>query len=203
MLDGLWSGNVGLVGVGLFVAVGSLLPVLPTGALVAATSVLALDADQPVVALVGVLAAATIGAFVGDAALLMIGEVVGGPFLHRLASKTDPERLARARRELAEHELGVLVVSRLLPAGRIPVIVAAVMVSFPARRFAAGNVIAVVVWALCYMVVGTIGAAIFPALWEGVAAAVALVAALALAPTLWRHAREHHRRASGRGAGGP
>lgn len=197
MLGGLLDGTVGLFGLGVFIAVGSLLPVLPTGAAVAATSVVALASDDPALGLAGVFFASTIGAFVGDATLLMISEVVGGPFLHRLADRTDPAKLARAERELADHELSVLVVSRLLPAGRIPVIVAAVLVSFPVRRFAAGNVIAVIVWALCYMVLGTLGAAIFPTLWEGVAAAVALVALTALAPTLWRHARDHHRRTAG------
>jgi membrane protein DedA with SNARE-associated domain len=201
-VDTLASGNVGLVGLGLFVAVGSLVPVLPTGALVAATSVVALAADEPVLGLVGVFVAAALGAFVGDAVLLVLGEVVGGPFLHRMAGKADPEKLALAQRELADHELGVLVVSRLLPAGRIPVLVACVLVSFPLRRFAAGNVLAVAVWASCYMVVGTIGAAIFPSLWEGVVAAVALVALVALAPTLWHHARDHHRRSTS-GAGRP
>lgn len=201
-VDTLASGNIGLVGLGLFVAIGSLVPVLPTGALVAATSVVALDADEPVLGLIGVFVAAALGAFVGDAVLLVLGEVVGGPFLHRMARKADPEKLALAQRELADHELGVLVVSRLLPAGRIPVLVACVLVSFPLRRFAGGNVVAVGVWASCYMIVGTIGAAIFPSLWEGVAAAVALVALLALVPTLWRHAREHHRRSTS-GAGRP
>lgn len=181
--------HVGLVGLALFIAVGSLLPVLPTGALCSATAAVALHSDQPVLNLVLVLVVSSAGAFVGDATLYELSRLLGGPMLHRLATRADPERLAAAQHGLGDHNVGVLVVSRLLPAGRIPVVVASVLVDLPWRRFLLGNVVAVVVWAVIYMTIGTLGAAIFPELWEGVLSAVVLVSLISGGPMLWRHLR--------------
>ena len=181
--------HVGLVGLALFIAVGSLLPVLPTGALVSATAAVALHSDQPVLNLVLVLVIASAGAFVGDATLYELSRLLGGPMLHRLATRADPDRLAAAQHGLADHNVGVLVVSRLLPAGRIPVVVASVLVDLPWRRFLLGNTVAVVVWSAIYMTIGTLGAAIFPELWEGVLAAVLAVSLVSGGPMLWRHLR--------------
>lgn len=181
--------HVGFVGLALLIAVGSLVPVLPTGALVAAVAAVALRSDQPVLELASVLLFAAGGAFVGDAVLYELGRWLGGPMLHRLAARADPDRLAAAQHGLGDHNVGVLVVSRLLPAGRIPVLVASVLVDLPWRRFLTGNAVAVVVWAASYMVVGTAGAAVFPQVWEGVLAAVVLVSLVSGAPMLWRRLR--------------
>jgi membrane protein DedA with SNARE-associated domain len=191
-LDGLT--HVGLIGLAVLIAAGSLVPVLPTGALVAAVAAVALRSDEPVLNLASVLLFAAAGAFAGDAVLYELGRLLGGPMLHRLASRADPERLATAQHGLGDHNLGVLVVSRLLPAGRIPVLVASVLVDLPWRRFLAGNAVAVVVWALSYMVVGTVGASIFPQVWEGVLAAVVLVSLISGGPMLWRRLRHRQPR---------
>lgn len=198
--------QIGLVGLALAIALGSLLPVLPTGALVAAVSAFALHAETPAISLaaVGVFAAA--GAFAGDATLYELARLLGGPMLHRLATRADPDRLAAAQHRLADHNVGVLVVSRLLPAGRIPVVVASVLVDLPWRRFLVGNAVAVIVWAAAYMVIGTIGAAIFGEVWEGVLAAILLVSLVSGAPSAWhwaRQRREHHRDHAGSARGEP
>lgn len=181
--------HVGLVGLAVLIALGSLVPVLPTGALLSATAAVALHSDQPVLDLVLVLMVASVGAFVGDATLYELSRLLGGPMLHRLATHADPDRLAAAQHRLGDHNVGVLVVSRLLPAGRIPVVVASVLVDLPWRRYLAGNTVAVVVWAASYMAIGTVGAAIFPELWQGVLAAVVLVSLISGAPMVWRHVR--------------
>lgn len=205
-VDSVVGGHLGLAALALFIAVGSLVPVLPTGALVSATTAAAATSDTPVLSLVGVFAAASAGAFVGDVTLYAVGRSAGGPALHRLSRRADPARLVEAQHRLSDHSIGVLTISRLLPAGRIPVLVASVVVDLPWRRFLAGNVVAVLAWSAVYMVIGTLGAAIFPSTWQAVLAAVVIVSVVAWAPAAWRHLRPHlphHLHVGHRDAAGP
>jgi membrane protein DedA with SNARE-associated domain len=68
-------------------------------------------------------------------------------------------------------------VSRLIPAGRIPMLLAAAVVGISWRRFATANITACVLWSAMYAVVGVIGGAIFPEPWQGIVAAIILVLA--------------------------
>ncbi len=83
----------------------------------------------------------------------------------------------------------VLVLSRMVPAGRIPVMLACLLAKWPVRRFARGDVPACLAWAATYQLIGVLGGSLFAEPWEGVVAAVALTLAISAAPSVWRRIR--------------
>jgi len=84
------------------------------------------------------------------------------------------------------------VLSRLVPAGRIPVMLACLMAKMPLRRFARGDIPACLAWTVTYQLIGILGGSLFEEPWEGVAVAVALTVLLSLAPSAWRKVRRAH-----------
>lgn len=174
----------------LLVVLGSLVPVVPTGALVSGAAVVAFHQTEPV-SLAVVFGVAALAAFLGDAALYWLGlrgvrSRGGSRWLHRLQSRVDGETLARAERQLDEHGAAVLVLSRLVPAGRLPVMVACLLGEMPLRRFVRADIVACLAWAAAYQVIGILGGSLFPEPWQGVALAVGLTFAIAAYPTVRR-----------------
>ncbi|MFC7221415.1 DedA family protein [Streptomyces polyrhachis] len=169
---------------------GSLVPVIPTGTVVATTTVVALhDHDPAGLVLIFVLAA--LAAFLGDTLLYWLGARGartdhGSRLMRRLTKRVAPEHVAEARKKLRKHTIPVLILSRLMPAGRIPVMVACLLAHMPLRRFMRGNAPACLAWAGLYQLIGIGGGALFPEPWEGVAAAIALTLLIAAAPSLWQ-----------------
>jgi membrane protein DedA with SNARE-associated domain len=177
----------------LLVLFGALVPVIPTGALVSSAAVVAFHQTAPF-ALALVFVTASLAAFLGDAALYWLGRrgmgsKNGSRWLAAIRARAPEERLAQAQGKLAEHGVAVLVLSRLVPAGRIPVMLACLMAEWPLRRFARGNLPACLAWAATYQVIGILGGSLFPEPWEGVVAAVALTVVIGLVPSLWRRVR--------------
>lgn len=178
----------------LLVVVGSLVPVVPTGALVSGASVVALHHSAPAPSLAAVFAVAAGAAFLGDITLYWLGRRgvdsnKGSRWLRRLREHSAPERLAQARDRLVEHGVAVLVLSRLIPAGRIPVMLACLLNRMPLRDFVRGSLPACLTWAVTYGLIGILGGSLFPEPWEGVAAAVALTLAVSAVPRMWRRLR--------------
>ncbi|MEU3614555.1 VTT domain-containing protein [Streptomyces sp. NPDC006872] len=177
----------------LLVLIGALVPVVPTGALVSSASVVAFHQTAPF-ALALVFVTASLAAFCGDAALYWLGRRGmrsrnGSRWLEAIRSRAPEERLTQAQEKLAEHGTAVLVLSRLVPAGRIPVMLACLMAQWPLRRFVRGNFPACLAWALTYQLIGILGGSLFPEPWEGVVAAIALTVVIGLLPSLWRRVR--------------
>jgi membrane protein DedA with SNARE-associated domain len=170
---------------GLFsiVALGSLLPVLPTGAAVSAAAVLAVREGVP--ATIAVLVVAAVAAMVGDLALYKLASWGGEQLLERLRLPVSEERLARAQSQIEDHGKAVLTLSRLVPGGRIPVMVACIGLHVSLPVFAAADVVAASAWAALYGGIGIAGGAIFPHVWQGVVAGVVVVVLIAVAPGLW------------------
>lgn len=176
------------------VVLGSLVPVVPTGALVSSAAVVAFHQTEPVTLAV-VFGVAAFAALLGDTALYWLGlrgvhSRNGSRWLHRLQDKVDDQTLAAAQRRLDEHGVTVLVLSRLIPAGRIPVMVACLMAEMPLRRFVRGDLPACLAWAASYQLIGILGGSLFPEPWQGVALAVGLTFAIAAGPTIVRHFRK-------------
>lgn len=177
----------------LLVLIGALVPVVPTGALVSSAAVVAVHQTAPF-SLALVFGTASLAAFLGDVALYWLGRRGlrsrnGSRWLEAIRSRAPEERLAQAQDKLAEHGVTVLVLSRLVPAGRIPVMLACLLAEWPLRRFARGNLPACLAWAVTYQVIGILGGSLFPEPWEGVVAAVALTVLLGAAPSAWRRMR--------------
>lgn len=190
----------------LLVALGSLVPVVPTGALVSGAAVVAFHQTAPF-SLALVFVTAALAAFLGDIALYWLGRrgarsKNGSRWLHRLQSRAEPGRLEAAQRKLDEHGVTVLVLSRLVPAGRIPVMVACLLAELPLRRFARGDMPACLAWAVAYQLIGILGGSLLPEPWQGVALAVVLTLLISAAPPVWRwlrDSRERHEAADGAG----
>jgi membrane protein DedA with SNARE-associated domain len=177
----------------LLVLIGALVPVVPTGALVSSAAVVAFHQTAPF-SMALVFVAASLAAFLGDAALYWLGRrgmrsKNGSRWLEAIRSRAPEERLAQARGKLAEHGIAVLVLSRLVPAGRIPVMLACLMAEWPLRRFARGNAPACLAWAATYQVIGILGGSLFKEPWEGVVVAIALTVVVSAVPALVRRVR--------------
>ncbi|WP_128801492.1 MULTISPECIES: VTT domain-containing protein [unclassified Streptomyces] len=177
----------------LLVLFGALVPVIPTGALVSSAAVVAVHQTAPF-SLALVFVTASVAAFCGDAALYWLGRrgmrsKNGSRWLEAIRSRAPEDRLAQAQEKLAEHGGTVLVLSRLVPAGRIPVMLACLLAKWPMRRFARGNLPACLAWAVTYQLIGILGGSLFAEPWEGVVAAVALTVLVGAAPGVWRRIR--------------
>ncbi|NBM21157.1 VTT domain-containing protein [Streptomyces sp. GC420] len=184
---------VGLPTLFLLVALGALVPVVPTGALVSSAAVVAFHQTLPF-SLLFVFTTATVAAFLGDLALYWlggrgVGSRNGSRWLSSLHRRVTNDRLEQARRRLDEHKVQVLVLSRLMPAGRIPVMLACLLSRMPLRRFARGDVPACLAWSAAYSLIGILGGSLFPEPWQGVAAAVVLTLLISATPTAWRRLR--------------
>jgi membrane protein DedA with SNARE-associated domain len=177
----------------LLVLFGALVPVIPTGALVSSAAVVAVHQTAPF-ALALVFVTASLAAFLGDAALYWLGRrgmrsKNGSRWLEAIRARAPEDRLGQAQDKLAEHGVAVLVLSRLVPAGRIPVMLACLLAKWPMRRFARGNLPACLAWAVTYQVIGILGGSLFREPWEGVVAAVALTVVISAAPSVWKRVR--------------
>ncbi|MCT2547125.1 MULTISPECIES: DedA family protein [Streptomyces] len=184
---------VGYPSLFLLVALGALVPVVPTGALVSSAAVVALHQSSPFSLLI-VFAVASAAAFLGDICLYWLGQrgvrsKNGSKWLRTIRDRAAPERLAQAQRKLDEHGATVLVLSRLVPAGRIPVMLACLLGRMPLRRFARGDVPACLAWAATYQLIGILGGSLFPEPWQGVVAAVGLTLLVSGVPAVWRRTR--------------
>ncbi|MEV7194747.1 VTT domain-containing protein [Streptomyces sp. NPDC093510] len=184
---------VGYPSLFLLVVIGALVPVVPTGALVSSAAVVAVHQTAPFALLV-VFGVAALAAFLGDVALYWLGRrgmrsKNGSRWLAAIRDRAPEERLAQAQAKLADHGVMVLVLSRLVPAGRIPVMLACLMAKMPLRQFARGDAPACLAWAVTYQLIGILGGSLFKEPWEGVAVAVALTVLISVAPTLWRKVR--------------
>ncbi|MGW7331007.1 DedA family protein [Streptomyces sp. NPDC054840] len=182
---------VGYPALFLLVALGALVPVIPTGALVSSAAVVAFHHQSPPYGVLLVFAVSALAAFTGDMTLYWLGQRGvrsrgGSRWLEALRGRATPERLEQARTRLDEHGVLVLVLSRLVPAGRIPVMLACLLAQMPLRRFARGDAPACLAWAAAYSLIGILGGTLFAEPWKGVALAVGLALAISAGPPLWR-----------------
>ncbi|MFJ7335141.1 DedA family protein [Streptomyces sp. NPDC101116] len=177
----------------LLVLAGALVPVIPTGALVSSAAVVAMHRTAPF-SLAMVFLTASLAAFLGDAALYWLGRrglksKNGSRWLTAIRSRAPEDRLEQAQEKLAGHGVAVLVLSRLVPAGRIPVMLACLLAEWPMRRFARGNFPACLAWAVTYQLIGVLGGSLFDEPWEGVVAAIGLTLLISAVPAVVRRVR--------------
>ena len=161
---------------GLFaiVAFGAIIPVVPTGAAVSGAAALAFHEHHPLT-IVLVIAFGAAGAYVGDLVMYAMCRLGGEQLAKRLRWLRDEEHLAAVKEKLSRRQIPVLLVSRLIPGGRVPVLLAAAFLGMPWRTFVVANAPACGLWAGVYAGIGVAGGSIFPEPWEGVVAAVLLI----------------------------
>jgi membrane protein DedA with SNARE-associated domain len=160
----------------LAVLLGAIIPVIPTGAVVSAAAVLAYH--QGGASLAVVVALAALAAFGGDCAVYATFRGGRRGVARWFGEETRGERFVDTRRRLQDHGTALLVVSRLIPGGRVPTLLAASAANYPWSRFLSGGAVAAVVWALLYAALGLLGGSAFANPLVGVLAAVLAVLAV-------------------------
>jgi membrane protein DedA with SNARE-associated domain len=141
------------------VLLGSIVPVIPTGAVVGAAAAYAMTTDS--LGLPVVLALATLAALLGDLVTFAVCRF-GGPTAVRWVSRGQhADRIEEIREQFRRHGWQIIVVGRLLPAGRIPVLVAAGALAYPWRRLIPAATLAAFLWAVAYALLGVVSGGIF------------------------------------------
>ncbi len=145
--------------VALLVAGDAIIPVFPGESGVVAAAVLAADGELMVWL---VLAAAFVGAFVGDFAMYGIGRWAGTRLVRRYASEGDrAERVRWARGLLERRGTALIVAAQFIPGGRNVVMFSAGTLHYPLRRFVAAEALGAALWASFQTAIGYFGGRIF------------------------------------------
>jgi membrane protein DedA with SNARE-associated domain len=141
------------------VLLGSVVPVVPTGAVVGAAAAVAVTTGSLSLPLVVLVAA--LGAFVGDVVTFSVCRFGGPAAVRWVARGQHAERIAEVRDQFRRHGWQIIVTGRLLPAGRIPVLIAAGALAYPWRRLLPASFAAGLVWAVAYALLGVVSGGIF------------------------------------------
>lgn len=156
------------------VLLGSVVPVVPTGAVVGAGAAIAVSAGTlslPLVLLVSVA-----GALLGDLVTFGVAKAGSAAALQWVARGQSRDRLDEVRGQFATRgALLLVVVGRLVPAGRIPVLLAAGALEYPWRRLLPAALAGCVVWALAYAALGIVSGGLFDSPLVATLVATALV----------------------------
>ncbi|MEU4241348.1 DedA family protein [Actinoplanes sp. NPDC026619] len=171
------------------VCFGAIIPIVPTGAAVSGAATLAFHEHHPLTILL-VIAFGAAGAYLGDLVMYAMCRLGGEKLARRLRWLRDEEHLASVKTRLEKNPVPVLLVSRLIPGGRVPVLLAAAFLGLSWRTFVMANLPACGLWATVYAAVGVAGGSIFPKPWEGVVAAVILILVVNQSISWWQKRRE-------------
>ena len=141
------------------VLLGSIVPVVPTGAVVGAAAAVATTTDR--LSLPAVIAVATLAALAGDLVTFAICRFGGPAAVRWVARGQHADRIEEVRGQFRAHGWQIIVVGRLLPAGRIPVLLAAGALAYPWRRLLPAAFVAALLWAVAYALLGVVSGGIF------------------------------------------
>ncbi len=141
------------------VLLGSIVPVVPTGPLLSVAAAIAMTTDRLDIGLVLLLA--TLGAFLGDVVTFSVARFGGPAAVRWVARGQHADRLEEVRGQFVRHGWQIIVVGRLLPAGRIPVLLAAGALAYPWRRLLPASLGAAFLWAGAYSLLGVVSGGIF------------------------------------------
>lgn len=141
------------------VLVGSIVPVIPTGAVVGAGAALAVSGGQ--LNLVLVVLVAMFGALVGDLVTFAAGRGGRGTLSRFFEKRASAEKLKAARDKFGQKGWLLVVIGRMVPAGRIPVLLAAGALDYPWRRLVLAATGACLLWAVAYALLGVVSGGLF------------------------------------------
>jgi membrane protein DedA with SNARE-associated domain len=175
------------------VLIGSIVPVIPTGAVVGAGAALALTTGE--LSLPLVLLVSTVAALIGDLITFAICRAGGPAAVRWVARGQRAERIDEVRGQFRDHGWLIIVTGRLLPAGRIPVLLAAGALAYPWRRLVPAAAVAAFLWAVAYSLLGVVSGGIFDSPLLATLLATGLVLVVGLVLNLVA-SRRRHRRAS-------
>ncbi len=141
------------------VLLGSVLPVVPTGAIVGAAAALATSTGRLDLAVVLLLS--TLGAWIGDVLTFAVCRLGGPAAVRWVARGQHADRIEEVREQFRRHGWLIVVIGRLLPAGRIPVLLAAGALAYPWRRLLPASLLASTLWAAAYALIGVASGGVF------------------------------------------
>jgi membrane protein DedA with SNARE-associated domain len=191
VLTSAWDGNTAVGYPLLFglVLLGSVVPVVPTGLVVGTAAAFAMTTDS--LGLAVVLAVSTLAALTGDLITFTVCRF-GGPTAVRWVTRGQhAERIDEVREQFRLHGWQIIVAGRLLPAGRIPVLVAAGALAYPWRRLVPASLVAAFLWALAYALLGVVSGGIFDSPLIAMLVATVLVLAVGAITNLVSARRRH------------
>lgn len=172
------------------VLLGSIVPIVPTGAVVGAAAAIATTTDH--LSLPLVILFATVAALAGDLVTFAVGRLGSEAALRGVSRGQSREKLEKARGQFATRGWQLVVVGRLIPAGRIPVLLAAAALDYPWRRLLPSAAVACLLWAVAYSVLGVVSGGLFDSPLIATLLATVLVLVVGVAGTLisrWRGRR--------------
>lgn len=172
------------------VLVGSIVPILPTGAVVGAGAALAMT-GQLNLALVVLLSLA--GALVGDLVTFAAGRGGRGPMTRFFERRQSAEKLTSARDKFVRKGWLLVVIGRMVPAGRIPVLLAAGALDYPWRKLVPAAAGACLLWAVAYALLGVVSGGLFDNPLVATLIATMLILVIALVVGLVSRRREQKR----------
>ncbi|HVD28274.1 MAG TPA: VTT domain-containing protein, partial [Mycobacteriales bacterium] len=141
------------------VLLGSVVPVVPTGAVVGAGAAFAVTTSE--LSLPLVIALSTLAALAGDLITFATCRSGGPSALRWVARGQHTERIDEVRGQFRRHGWQIIVIGRLLPAGRIPVLLAAGALAYPWRRLIHASTLACLLWAVAYALLGVVSGGVF------------------------------------------
>jgi membrane protein DedA with SNARE-associated domain len=141
------------------VLLGSVVPIVPTGAVVGAAAAVAMTSS--VLGLPLVLLVATGAALIGDLITFAACRFGGPATVRWIIRGQHADRLDQIRDRFRRHGWQLIVAGRLLPAGRIPVLLAAGALDYPWRRLLPAAGVAAFLWAIAYALLGVASGGIF------------------------------------------
>lgn len=153
------AGRAGYLVVAGGVLLGSIVPIVPTGAVVGAAAAVATTSQALSLPLVLVIAA--LAALAGDLVTFALARAGSDAVLGWLTRGQTPQRLDRMRTAFTRRGWLLVMVGRVVPAGRIPVLVAAAAMGQPWRRLVPATTVGAVLWALLYGLLGVATGGLF------------------------------------------
>lgn len=168
------------------VLLGSIVPVVPTGALVGAAAAIATSTGHLDLTLVVLLS--TVAALIGDLITFAAGRGGAGVLARFFERRQNEHRLAAARAMFAKRGWQLIVVGRLVPAGRIPALLAAGALAYPWRRLLPTATAACLLWAIGYAALGVLSGGLFDnPVVASIIAALLILAVAAVSALIARH----------------
>lgn len=173
-------------------AFDAVLPILPSETMIITAAVVAAKGGLSVILIV---AAAALGAFLGDTMSYWLGRKVGDPAARRLfKGEKSRERLEWARRTIHEHGPVMVLAGRFVPGGRTAVTFASGTVNWEYRRFATADAPAALVWGIYVTMLGYLfGSAFQEKVWLAILLSLAIAALVAGAGEVTRRVRSGDR----------
>ncbi|WNB84560.1 VTT domain-containing protein [Cellulomonas sp. ATA003] len=170
-----------LATLGLAVLVASAVPFVPTGEIVSGAAALAGGSVPAALTLYVVVLVASV---LGDGVMYVAATVAADRLPARarawLAARRSAPAVRRARRDISGRAYRSLLVGRLVPGARAPVIIALGAGRCAPGTFVAADVLACAVWAGLYVTIGAVGARVTGHPVAGTALAVACAVTLGL-----------------------